>query len=50
MDLLPRLRRAQVINHVPQTHLVEKCEIVVWPVSGPVPHAGDVVQVRGEAH
>lgn len=39
-----------MINNVPQARLVEKCEIIVWPVSGRVPHAGDVVQVRGEAH
>lgn len=38
-----------VINHKPQALLVEKRVIILRPVSGSVPHAGDVVQVRCEA-
>lgn len=50
VDLLSHLGRAEVTNNVPQTRLVEKCDVIVWPVSGGGPHAGDVEQVRGEAH
>lgn len=39
-----------LINNAPQTHLVEKCGLTLRPVSGPVPRAGDVAEVGGEAH